>query len=96
MDPSMIGGIVGSLLGVAGGLLGTYLSIRNTRGPAERSFVIKAAVACWVAVSGLLVALTTFPDPYRTLVWIPYVFLLVLGVQRIQRIQQRIREQESS
>jgi uncharacterized membrane protein len=39
-----IGGILGIALGIAGGAFGTYCSIKNTNGPLERKFTIKASI----------------------------------------------------
>jgi hypothetical protein len=36
--------IVGSIVGLAGGVIGTYFSIKNTKGPRERAFTVKSAV----------------------------------------------------
>ncbi len=44
MNAGLIGGIVGGIIGVAGGMIGTYFSIRNTKGPKERSVMVKASV----------------------------------------------------
>ncbi|MCU0856822.1 MAG: hypothetical protein MUC65_00270 [Pontiellaceae bacterium] len=90
-----IGGIAGSVLGLAGGIIGTYFSIRNTNGPLERSFMIKSAVVCWIAILIFLGLLLGLPDPYRYFMWIPYSILLPLGIICGNRRQQAIRQQES-
>jgi len=45
-----IGGLGGGAIGLLGGALGTYFSIKNTKTSAERSFVIKISIAIWAAV----------------------------------------------
>jgi hypothetical protein len=54
MDPGTFGawagGIIGGLIGVAGGAMGTYFTIKHTNGRRERAFVIMASVLCWVFV----------------------------------------------
>ncbi len=90
-----IGGIVGGVLGLAGGIIGTYLSIKNTNGPLERSFMIKSAVICWIAIFIFLGLLVGLPNPYRYFMWIPYGILLPLGIIYGNRQQQAIRKQES-
>ena len=50
----LIAGILGSLIGLAGGAIGTFLCIKNTRTPAERAFMVQAAVAIWLAIIALL------------------------------------------
>ncbi|MBN1816277.1 MAG: hypothetical protein JW828_02890 [Sedimentisphaerales bacterium] len=90
-----IGGIAGVVIGFAGGIIGTYFGIRNTNGPRERSFMVKAAVVCWVAILGFLALLLALPNPYRWFTWIPYSILLPLGILYGNRRQQAIRQQES-
>jgi gas vesicle protein len=62
MNPGLIGGIIGSLVGIASGLVGTYFSIRNTNGPRERAFMVWSAVVCWFGVSVFLVVLFLPPQ----------------------------------
>ena len=90
-----IGGIVGGLLGLAGGIIGTYFSIKNTNGPRERAFMVRAAAVCWVAILVFLALLLTLPNPYRWLLWIPYGILLPLAIIYGNRRQQAIRQEES-
>jgi hypothetical protein len=99
MDPgtlgAWVGGIVGSLLGVGGGVLGTYFTIKNTKGPRERAFVIKASVCCAVFVVAFLVGMWLIPFWYNMLLWVPYAILLVFGIWKWNQTQQRIRQEES-
>lgn len=90
-----IGSIAGGIFGLAGGVIGTYFSIKNTNGPLERSFMIKSAVVCWIAILVFLGLLLGLPNPYRFFVWIPYSILLPLGIIFWNRKQQAIRQQES-
>lgn len=89
------GGILGSLLGIGGGILGTYFTIKNTNGPRERAFTIKASVICWFLVITFIACLLLIPFWYNQLLWIPYGILLVLGVRKWNQIQFRIRNEES-
>ena len=96
MEPSLIGGIiVGSLIGIAGGVVGTYFSIKNTLGPRERAFMIRASVVAWVAITAFLVGLFLLPNPYRHFLWIPYVPALLLGIRWSNRRQLQIRAEEA-
>ncbi len=52
-----IGGIIGTVIGLAGGVIGTYFSIHNTKTPAERAFMVKGAVAMWIVLALLLAEL---------------------------------------
>lgn len=91
-----IGGILGCILGFAGGAFGTYRSIKSTNGPLERKFTIKASIVGWIAVTVFLALLLSIPTPYRFLLWIPYGILLPIGIQYWNKRQAEIRTAESS
>ena len=95
MNPGIVGGIVGSILGVAGGLIGTYFSIKNTNGPRERAFMIRSAIVCWIGVAIFLAALLLLPQA-RLWLWIPYGILLPLGIRYGSRKQMAIRREEQT
>jgi len=95
MHPGMIGGIIGGLCGVAGGVFGTYCSIKNTNGPRERAFMVKASVVCWIAIILFLGLMFSLPNPQRNLLWIPYAIFLPIGIVFGNRTQQKIRAEES-
>ena len=91
----LVGGIAGGVIGLAGGVVGTYCSIKNTKGPRERSFMIKSAAVCWIAILIFLALLLALPNIYRWILWIPYSILLPLGIAYCNRRQREIRQQES-
>jgi hypothetical protein len=91
----LVGGIVGGAIGLLGGAVGTYFSIKNTLGPRERAFVTKASVICWVFVTAFLVAMFLLPSPQRFLLWVPYGILLPIGIRVWNRKQMAIRKEES-
>ena len=95
MQSGTIIGIVGSAIGVCGGIVGTYFSIKNTNGPKERFFVLKASAMTWVAVAIFLCALLLLPSPYNKLLWIPYGLLLGFGIRKFNEMQKRIRDDET-
>lgn len=95
MIGGIIGGVVGGIIGLAGGIFGTYCSIKNTKSPRERVFMIHVSIVCWIAILLFLTLLFVLPNPYRWFMWIPYGILLPLGIVYINRKQQRIRQQES-
>ena len=90
-----IGGIAGCVIGLAGGIIGTYFSIKNTNGPRERSFMIKIAIIWWMGGITFLVLLLALPNPYRWFLWIPYGVFFPLGITFANRRQQAIRQEES-
>ena len=96
MTSGMIGGLIGGIAGVIGGSMGTYCSIKNTKGPRERRFMIKSAVVCWIGVIVFLCLLWLLPKPYNFFVWVPYGILLPWGIVTGNRVQQRIRQEEAA
>ena len=96
MDVGLIGGLIGGAIGVFGGAIGTYFSIKNTAGPNERSFMIRVAVIAWLAVLAFLIGLLTLPQPFNWLLWLPYGIGLPLGIRWCNRRQAQIRAHEAS
>ena len=96
MDAGLIGGIVGSVVGLAGGAVGTWCSIQNTRGPLERAFMVKAAIAIWAGVTVFLALLLALPKPYGWLMWIPYGILLPWGIHVINKRVAELRQLEGN
>src|SRR5436305_5615293 len=87
--------ILGSAIGVAGGALGTYFSVRNTKGPRERSFMVRVALACWLLVLAFAAGIVLLPGWYKHLLAVPYVIVLLVGIRWCNRAQARIRKEES-
>ena len=94
MDVGLVGGIIGGILGLAGGAIGTYASIKNTGGPRERQFMVRTAIVVWVVVTLFVILLFVLPSPYRWLIWIPYGVALPLAIVSLNRKQQAIRSEE--
>jgi phosphotransferase system glucose/maltose/N-acetylglucosamine-specific IIC component len=95
MDVGTIGGLIGGVMGLAGGAVGTYASIKNTAGPRERQFMVRVAVAAWVGITLFLTLLFVLPSPYRWLIWIPYGVALPLAIVSLNRKQKAIRSDEA-
>lgn len=83
------------MLGIAGGMVGTYCGIRSTNSRRERAFMIKSSVVCWAFVILFLCLSFTLSIPYRYYLWIPYAILLLLGILIANRMQRRISREES-
>ena len=96
MNPGLVAGLVGAFMGLVGGAIGTYASIRNTAGPRERAFMIRVAGVVWIAVTAFLVALVVVPFPYKWLLWIAYVPALVAAIVWGNRRQRQIRSEEGA
>jgi hypothetical protein len=96
MDPNLIGGVVGGVLGLAGGVVGTYFSIKNTAGPRERAFMVRTAVVAWILITGFVLGLVWLPQPYTWVVWVPYAIALTLAIRWSNRRQRQIRVEEGT
>ena len=96
MSAGLIGGIIGGLFGVLGGVIGTYFSIKNTQGPLERAFMIKASVIAWIAILLFIFLLMVIPNPHRLWLWVPYGILLPWGIMKINKRVSEIRKIEDS
>lgn len=94
MHAGYIGAIIGCTIGLIGGLIGTYCSIRNTDGPKGRAFMVKASVMVWMGIVLFMALLFILPYSYWFLLWIPYSVLLPLGIIYGNKKQQRIRQEE--
>jgi len=94
MHPGWIGGIIGGIIGLAGGIIGTWFSIKNTKGPAEKAFMIRMAVYIWILLLLFLLLLLWLPRPYNFLVWIPYSIILPFGIRYINKRQLEIQQSE--
>lgn len=102
MDPNLGfwlgwgGAILGSMIGVLGGIFGTWASIRHTQTPAERALMIRGAIATWLLVAMFLLGLFLIPPPYNYLLWIPYPIALILGIRWMNSRQMELRRQEQA
>jgi serine/threonine protein kinase len=95
MNPGLMVGLAGSVAGVGGGLIGTYFSIKNTKGPRARAFVIKVSVLCWSFVLVFVLGMCLIPGLYK-LFLIPVYFIgLVAGILRWNMELERISLEES-
>jgi len=88
--------ILGCLLGLAGGIIGTYFSIKNTTFPRERSFMIKYAIGIWATLLVFLVLLFVLPRPYNFMMWIPYGVLLPMVILYGNMKQEKIKKEEEA
>lgn len=89
------GALLGAILGFLGGGIGCYFSIKNTQGPRERAFVIKACVVCWLLVAAFILGLWLIPGIYKAVLGVAYVVVLIAGIARWNRRQAQIRSEEA-
>lgn len=96
MNPGMTGAIIGGVGGLAGGIIGTWFSIRNTNGPRERAFTIRMSALTLCSVLLFLTLLFALPRSLNWLLWGPYMLLLVIGISYWNRRQAQIRKAEAN
>ena len=90
-----IGPIVGGGIGLFGGVVGTYFTVKNTNGLRERDLAIKASVLCWLFVGLFIAGMLLIPPWYNLLLVVPYAGVLVFGIRKFNEMQLRIRKEES-
>jgi hypothetical protein len=90
-----MGGLAGGAIGVLGGLFGTYCSIKNTNGPRERAFLIKASLLCWILIGAFIAGILLIPPQYNSLLMVAYAVLLIFGIYKGNQTQLRIRQEEA-
>jgi phosphotransferase system glucose/maltose/N-acetylglucosamine-specific IIC component len=96
MNFGIIGGLIGGILGLLAGIFGTYCSIKNTNGPKEKSFMIKASIIAWIGIALFLALMFLLPKPYRFYLWIPYAIILPIAIIKGNKIQAKTRQEESN
>ena len=96
MNMGIIGGIVVSIIGLIGGIIGTYFSIKNTNGPQEKAFMIKITILGWIGIIVFLVLMSLLPSQYKFYLWIPYGIILPIVIIKGNKIQAKIRQEESN
>jgi len=95
MHPGLIGGMAGVVLGMAGGVIGTWCALKNVNGPKERAFMRRAVTIGWIAIILFLSLLLLLPNPYRWFVWIPWSLFFSVGLRPLIRKHDEIRREES-
>ena len=96
MNIGIYGGIIGGVLGLMRGIFGTYCSIKNTNGPKEKAFMIKACIIGWIGIIVFLTLMVFLPNPYRFYLWVPYGIILPMAIIKGNKIQAETRREESN
>jgi Ca2+/Na+ antiporter len=84
MDINLMVAIGGSAIGLLGAAIGTYFSIKSTRTPAERRFVVKVSIGVWVVgtlLMGLPLVLALAGIIQRWVFWAMFpLYFILLGL----------------
>lgn len=96
MNPNTVAAIAGSLIGLAGGVVGTWMSIRNAKGPKSRAFIVRMSAGMWLLIALLFGLLMSIPRPYSLLIWPIYGICLGYGIRwgnrRLAEIEKAERD----
>ncbi|MQX35780.1 hypothetical protein [Roseospira navarrensis] len=94
----LVGGIAGAVIGVLGGAIGSWASIRNARPGGVRRFMVRATVGLWaiMALLGTLIALSLTGTLPTWVIWATQgVFFVGLG-PAIVLMNRHLRHLEAS
>lgn len=91
LSAGWIGGVAGVLIGILGGVFGTYCSVKNTKSPAERAFAIRASVLCWIGVAIFVLAMWLIPVPWKFGLIPVYIVGLFFSIRAWNKRQSAIR-----
>ncbi|MEE3369343.1 MAG: hypothetical protein VX346_08365 [Planctomycetota bacterium] len=91
----LLGAVIGSAIGFAGGLLGTWMSFRNVPRGARRSFLKKTAVLCWMGTLGFTATTLLVPAPWKWLLWCAYGPLFVWFIRYVTHTQAALQTAQS-
>lgn len=91
----LIGGIAGGVIGLIGGAVGIYFSIKNTNGPRERAFMIRATLIFLSLFVVVGVLWWLLPQPYKVLAFVPFWVIVPFAIRALNRRQMTIRQQEA-
>ena len=72
----LLGAVIGSVIGFAGGLLGTWMAFGNVPGSVQSRFLKKAAVFCWIGALAFTATTLLVPGTWKWLLWSVYGPLL--------------------
>lgn len=88
MTTGELGGLIGAVIGVAGGVFGSYCSIRNAPPGPPRRFMIRTCIACFVLIALFLAGIVWCNRAAPNMVWILWIVYapaLFLGIGVINR-----------
>lgn len=76
------------------GFIASLTTIRSTRGPLEKKFMVRCNAGAWALLVLLIVLVLTLKEPWSYLVFIPYGLHLPFAVFWTTQRQQVIRRYE--
>ena len=88
--------IIVGIIGLMGGILGSYFSIKRAIDSKEKAFIIKIVIAGWIGTTIFLALLFLTPTPYRIFIFVPYSIIMTITIIKGNKILAKIRKEESN
>lgn len=91
-DWGWVGGIASVAIGLAGGIAGTYFSLKNTRTEEERGIMIKFIVVFWSIglVLLTLITLAAFDVVPEAVYWVAWILFMCFMGPSIALVNRRL------
>ena len=96
MNMGPIGIIIVGIIGLMGGVIGSYFSIRKTHGPKEKAYITKIVIAGWIGIIVFLALLSLTPPPYSMYLFVALTVILTITIIKGNKIQAKIRKEEAN
>ena len=90
---ALMGILFGTLILLIG-FVGTFHSVKNTKGPRERAFATQSNLVAWVAIALFFSTIYFLPDPYNILIVVGYFLVFPFVVYRVCSRRLLIRRME--
>ena len=87
----LLGAVIGSVIGFAGGLLGTWMAFGNVPGSVQSRFLKKAAVFCWIGALAFTATTLLVPGTWKWLLWSVYGPLLAGFLRSVNHTQAALQ-----
>ncbi len=84
-DIGTLGAVVGSSIGVLGGIYGTWMSIRGCSPGKQRQFIIKISLFLWIGIGAFVGLILYLPSPLKWWLWVLYVPLLLAFIHYVNK-----------
>ena len=84
LDESNIGiwgAIIGSAIGVAGGIFGTWMSIAKTPAGPKRALIVKISIFSWVGILSFIALIFLLPNNWGWILYVVYAPALVIWIR---------------
>ena len=95
MTTGWTGILVAVVFGLAAVVLGAYNIFKYVQNPRERGILLLHSVAGGFVTAVFLSLLFNLPSPYRFLIWIPYLLLVVVLIVLAKHALKRVAHKET-